>query len=67
MMSRARPPILVIGLTTLGPDPSAVTPGSGLTTPCMARVLALVIRLGPAVPGLVVLVLFLGERSREDS
>ena len=60
-MSGARPPLLVIGLPTLGPDPPAVTPGSDLTTPRMARVLALVTRLGLAVPGLVVLVLFVGE------
>ena len=33
----------------------------------MARVLALVIRLGPEVPGLVVLVLFVGERPIEES
>ena len=67
LMSGARPPLLVLGLPILGPASSAGTPGSGLTIPCMARVLALVIRLDPEVPGLVILVLFVGERPIEES
>ena len=51
-MSGTRLPPLVLGLPTLDPDPSAVTPGSDLTIPCMALVLALLTRPDPPAPGL---------------
>ena len=60
-MPGARLPLLELGLTTLDPDPPAVTPGSDLTIPCMARVLALVTRPDPSVPGLATFVLFEDE------
>ena len=67
LMSGVRPPLLTIGLPVLGPASSAGAPGSGFTVPCIALVLALVTLLDPEVPGLVILVLLVGERPTLES
>ena len=67
LMSGVRPPLLTVGLPVLGPASSAGVPGSGFTVTCIALVLALVTLLDPEAPGLVILVLFVGERPTYES